>query len=69
MILTESFELVETNSALAVSSLDTTRMEDVVTFEQPHFLFVPLKVELHLAVVASVRLVHDTLGEETAEDV
>ena len=53
-ILTEGFELIEADGALSIGSLDATGVENVVTLEQPHLLFVPLHVELNLAEVAAV---------------
>ena len=54
MILTERFKLIEADCALALGRLDAARVEDVIAFEKPDFLLVPLKVEFQLAVVAPI---------------
>ena len=68
MILTESLQLVEADSALAMSGLDAACVEDVITFKQPDFLFVPLEIESQLAVVTPVALVDHTTLQVAGED-
>ena len=69
ILLTESFELVEADSALALRLLDAAGVENVVTFKEPHLRLVPLKVELHLAEVAPVLFVHHASTEVAAQNV
>ena len=54
MILTEGFELVKANGALAMGRLDAARVENMIAFEEPDFLLVPHEVKAQLAIVTPV---------------
>lgn len=59
--LTESFNFIEADRALVLSLLDAAQVVNVITFEEPHLLPVPLaKVELMVTVVAAGSIVDDT---------
>ena len=61
LVLTESLQLIKADCALALRRLDAARVENMVALEKPDLLLVPFKVELELAVVATILFVNDAL--------